>query len=289
MRVYVAYSTEKLYKDVKQIIESSDLGIICGDCAGEDVDIREVTETCPDLVVTELKLSGADGIEFTRKLKEMNPDIRIIMAGTGANKKTIADAYTAGVTFYVAQPLHPSEILSVLRLVSSQIELNQKLSRIRMMMDEARTGVTDNEQEKAFECRCRYILSEIGISHEKGSSDIVQICWYLYKNHISLTKVNLENVFREISASPRTSEQRTRRAISAGLTNMALLGMHDSNNMTYARYCNNFYPIADVRQEIEYLEGKRPLGGKISIKKFLNAMLSEFQISEADKKCVQAV
>lgn len=289
MRIYIAYSEEGFFEDLKRVIEVLNLGSICGDSAGDPVQVREIMETRPDVVITDLKLPGMDGIELTKALKEMNPEVRIVMAGECTDKKTIARAYMAGVTYYVTQPLHPSETASVLRLLKRQIELGEMLSRIRKTMDEGKAGISEMDQEKAFEYRCRYILSELGISHEKGSADIVQMCWYLHQNQISLTKVNLESVFQAISTSPRTAEQRVRRAISAGLTNMALLGMHDAANETYARYCNNFYPIADLRLEIEYLEGERPAGGKISIKKFLNAMLSEFQAEEADKVFARAI
>ncbi len=289
MRIYIAYSKKDFFEDLKQVIESKNLGAICGDSDGEGVQVREVIETHPDVVITEQKLYGMDGIKLAKELKEANPKVKIVMAGESTDKKTIAQAYMAGVTYYVTKPLHQSETSSVLHLLRKQIELGEMLSKIQKTMDEGKAGINSADQEKTFECRCRYILSELGISHEKGSTDIVQICWYLYKNHVALSKVNLESIFQQISASPRTAEQRVRRAISAGLTNMALLGMHDSGNETYARYCNNFYPIADLRMEIEYLEGKRLVGGKISIKKFLNAMLSEFQAEEADKVLMNAM
>lgn len=74
-----------------------------------------------------------------------------------------------------------------------------------------------------------------------------------------------------VSDSPKNMEQRIRRTIAAGMSNIAHMGIEDFMNETYTLYSGTLFSFEDVKAEMDYLRGKRSSGGKVSIKKLLTA------------------
>ena len=78
-----------------------------------------------------------------------------------------------------------------------------------------------------------------------------------------------------VSPSPKNMEQRVRRAIAAGMNNIAHMGIEDFMNETFMRYSSTLFSFEDVRSEMDHIRGKSPYGGKISIKKFIDGLMLE--------------
>ena len=68
-------------------------------------------------------------------------------------------------------------------------------------------------------------------------------------------------------------EQRLRRALAQGLTNIAHMGIEDFLNETFSRYAGTLFQFEEVRAEMEYIRGARSRGGKVNIKKFVDSLL----------------
>lgn len=68
-----------------------------------------------DLVLTDLRMSDMNGIDVLKKVKEMGPDIEvIIITGYGTIKSAI-EAIRYGAYDYVEKPFSPEELLNVVR------------------------------------------------------------------------------------------------------------------------------------------------------------------------------
>ena len=59
-----------------------------------------------DVVITDLKLPNMTGIDFTRKLKEIAPQIPIVLMTSHKSVETAIEAIQAGAFDYVVKPLH---------------------------------------------------------------------------------------------------------------------------------------------------------------------------------------
>src|SRR6185503_20176544 len=68
----------------------------------------------PQVVVTDLKMPGMDGIELIKKLRaEADPPAVVVMTAFGA-VETAVDAMRAGAADYLSKPINLSELLVVL-------------------------------------------------------------------------------------------------------------------------------------------------------------------------------
>ena len=75
------------------------------------------------------------------------------------------------------------------------------------------------------------------------------------------------------SDSPKSMEQRIRRAAAAGLVNLAHLGLEDYGNEIFTEYSNTLYNFEQVRREMDFIRGKSERHGNVKIKNFLNALV----------------
>ena len=67
-----------------------------------------------DVVVTDLRLPGADGIEVLKAIKNISPDTGVIVITAFADVKTAVEAMREGAYDYISKPFDPAELLIVL-------------------------------------------------------------------------------------------------------------------------------------------------------------------------------
>ncbi len=71
------------------------------------------------LVLMDLKLPGISGIEATRRLKELLPDLAVVILTVFEKPATILEAISAGADGYLLKKTPADEILSQLRMINS--------------------------------------------------------------------------------------------------------------------------------------------------------------------------
>ncbi|HZW35387.1 MAG: sigma-54-dependent transcriptional regulator [Deltaproteobacteria bacterium] len=68
-----------------------------------------------DLVISDVRMPGADGIEFTRSLHREFPDLPVILMTAYGSIRTAVDAMKAGAGDYLLKPFEPDEMLLLVR------------------------------------------------------------------------------------------------------------------------------------------------------------------------------
>src|SRR6187399_1361785 len=87
---------------------------------------------CPDLVLSDLKMPGMDGVELLAKLKS-SPDLDVevvVMTAFGAVETAVA-AMRAGAADYLTKPLNTDELLVVLDRALERCKLRQEATQLR--------------------------------------------------------------------------------------------------------------------------------------------------------------
>jgi len=276
MRIYIVEDDISVINVLEDIIESQNLGEICGDCGGDPADVHEVLRARPDVILVDFFMPVMDGVEFVRELRALNDKIKCIMISQVSAKELISKAYSAGIDFFISKPINLIEVQSVLKNVEHQIQNEKTLDNIRrMFMSEIDQMPKGRPDEKKYEKKLRYILNRAGMSGEKGCPDIIKICCYLHENRIPVSQLSVSQMCEAVSDSPKNMEQRIRRAIAAGMSNIAHMGIEDFMNETFTAYSNTLFPFEEIKAEMDYARGKRSCGGKVSIKKFIDGLMLE--------------
>jgi len=272
MKIYIIEDDNAVIRILQNIIEDNDSGTICGCTKDGNIDLTEIIITKPDIILIDLLMPEKDGIQIVKELKEKNCQSKFIMISQVSSKNMISKAYAMGIDFFINKPINVIEVKSIIDRVTTSIENERTLANIRNMflnaMDSNKISDNSNRIKKI-----QYVLNKLGMSGEKGAKEIISICEYLYSNMQEMSDVNIKEICVKLSDNSKNMEQRIRRAIYKGMSNIAHLGIEDYMNEIFLMYSNSLFNFEDVKAEMDLIRGKRNYGGKISIKKFIDGIM----------------
>ena len=115
--VSIVEDDSRVRASLSKLIDSS-AGYRCvsNHSSAEDA-LREIPKFRPDVVLMDINLPGANGVECVRQLKPQLPGIQIIMLTVYQNTEHIFNALTAGATGYLLKQTPPVELLAAIKEV----------------------------------------------------------------------------------------------------------------------------------------------------------------------------
>ncbi len=84
-----------------------------------------------DLALVDIKMPGTDGIELQRRLREIDPELTVIIMTGYASVETAVQALKNGAYDYVTKPFDPDDIANVVRNALSHRRAQQENVRLR--------------------------------------------------------------------------------------------------------------------------------------------------------------
>ena len=273
VRIYIMEDDPSIIHNLSRIIISEKLGQICGDSADGMPTTGEILATRPDVILMDFFMPQRDGIEVITDLRAQGFTGKCVMLSQVSDKTLIGKAYSAGINFFISKPINLLEVRGVLQNVTQQVANERTLASIRSMF----SGTPDTPAPPSDEAqrlrRVQNVLGSLGMSGEKGSADFLKMCGYLYENHLTVAQTSVGQLCEALCPTPKNMEQRARRAVAAGMVNLAHMGCEDYTNETFARYSGSLFPFEEIRAEMDHIRGRRPTGGKVSLKKFLDGLM----------------
>ncbi|MCI5146572.1 MAG: sigma-54-dependent Fis family transcriptional regulator, partial [Candidatus Electrothrix sp. AR3] len=95
------------------------------------VALKKARETDLDLVITDMKMPGMDGIELLSKLKEFNQYLPVILITAYAEVGKAVEAMHLGAFTYLAKPFSNEELLASVRKAVEHYGLVREIMRLR--------------------------------------------------------------------------------------------------------------------------------------------------------------
>ncbi len=74
-----------------------------------------------DIVITDLKMEGIDGMEFLTEVKELKPETEVIVITGFATMDTARESFQKGVLDFLAKPFRLSEIYEAVEKAEKRI------------------------------------------------------------------------------------------------------------------------------------------------------------------------
>lgn len=110
---------------IKNVMEASD--------GRELLDKLAIAEEKPEIILLDLKMPVMDGVEATEKLKELYPDIKIVILTMQDDENFIIYMIEKGVSSYLLKNVEPNELKKILMVLQEkEYFFNEKLSNIVM-------------------------------------------------------------------------------------------------------------------------------------------------------------
>ena len=279
MKIYLIDDDPNVSNILKIIIQTKQLGEICGIGYSTVDALDDLKYIKPDIIVVDLLMPDMDGITFVRQLSPELPDSAFIMLSQVSDKEMIAAAYESGVEFFVQKPINAIEVESVLTKVINSLSMKRTLTGMQNLLKSHMQELTPEdsgkkEKEPIHMQKARDILQRLGIIGEIGSKDILLALDYMISNPEAAADKKLTDLCAHFCDNPRSAEQRIRRTANAAMSNLAHLGLEDYANDTFVEYSNTLFNFEQVRREMDYIRGRSARGGNVKIRNFLNALVS---------------
>ncbi len=115
LRVVVADDNRLIISGIRRALEGDDEIEIVGEAyTGTDV-LPLVDRTLPDVVLLDIRLPGADGLECLEQIRERHPDVKIVMLSVHSDPEHIQSALLRGASGYIVKTINPRDIPAALR------------------------------------------------------------------------------------------------------------------------------------------------------------------------------
>lgn len=273
-----------IVKMLKSIIEKNNLGKVVGQLNSGEHAVEEILFYNPDIVLIDYLMPKKDGVEVLSEVLIKGYTGKIIMISQVEDQPMIANAYNAGVLFFIKKPINSIEVINIIKNVSHNIQLEKSMSLIQ----NALTNVQKEEIKPStnIDNQIENILSDLGIIGDLGSKDLISLIHKVikYKTIYSNSQYKLQEIYSEIARekSKDTSlnlsvsaiEQRIRRIIQKSLSNIAEMGLDDYYNAKFTDYSTLLFDFKQVKQEMNYIKNQSNHRGKVSIRKFTEGVIS---------------
>ncbi|NQX49720.1 DNA-binding domain-containing protein [Paenibacillus tritici] len=275
---------------LQHIIEDSGLGEVTGTAESGQEGIALILSETPDIVLMDLLMPDQDGIETILSLQAQGCRSKFVMISQIENGDVVSRAYRSGIEFFIRKPINKIEVESVLYKVNERYAMGRYLDEIKLTLGKLEGLQFGLPQVPSGKRTVREIVQPIlmnmGMISESGSRDMITLMELAVdgagENSGSLPP--LKELYERAAAKNRpvpaeaakevkAIEQRLRRALAAGLSNLASIGLTDYGNPKFEHYAPLYFDFEEVRLKMKEMEQGRDTGKvKVNIRKFLQVL-----------------
>lgn len=276
MNFYIVDDDPSIPMILRQILEKNPDNTVVGIAHDAQKALADIMLMDVDIVLADLLMPGISGIELVKKLKALKPALRAIMISQVKDSDLRAEAYEAGIEFFIDKPINVIEVKTVVEKVAQSVQMATKLNNIQSLVGGgavATAPVVDQKQQQKE--KILSILRFLGITSEAGSSDILAVAQIMLDQNLSFREIDFNAAYHIDDREKKIMFQRIRRAIKTGLTNLANISLDGMGDEIVVEYANTLYEYKNVRSEMLLLEGTRTTGGKTSLKRFFDGLVQE--------------
>jgi DNA-binding NtrC family response regulator len=135
MKIYVV-DDERIIR-VSLADELRDAGYEVFEFANANSALIQINETLPDIVITDLKMPEMDGLEFLKRIKNINSGIYVILMTAYSTVPTAVEAMKIGAYDYIEKPFDNEKILLIINHIIElkQIKDENKELKIKLKRD----------------------------------------------------------------------------------------------------------------------------------------------------------
>ena len=108
----------ELYRmGLSMLLEKADGITLCAEAADGADGIKKARELNPDVILMDIGLPNIDGIEATGRIKDFNPDVKILIFTSRDSDNDVFEAFKAGADGYIMKGATPEQTISAIKSV----------------------------------------------------------------------------------------------------------------------------------------------------------------------------
>ena len=106
-------------------------------CPSAEDALAALQEDDADILLTDLKMPGMDGLELLRQARRLRPELEVVMMTAHATIKTAVTAMKEGAADYLEKPFDKDELLMVLGRTGERAELRRQNRQLRELVTDS--------------------------------------------------------------------------------------------------------------------------------------------------------
>ena len=171
--------------------------------------VAKANELAPDVVVLDIRLPDASGIEACREIRSQNSNIKVLMLTSYSDEEAVMGSIMAGASGYLLKEIRSQEIVEAIRQVGAGRSLLDPavtagvLERVRRGKEDDKLAQLTDQEQRILDLVAQGKTNK-EISQEVNLSDKT------VKNYVSNILGKLE-VSRRSQAAAYVAERRSRR------------------------------------------------------------------------------
>ena len=153
LRVLVVDDHDIVRKGLTTLISRQQDLSVAGEAGTAAEAVAKASELAPDVVVLDIRLPDASGIEACREIRSQNSNIKVLMLTSYSDEEAVMGSIMAGASGYLLKEIRSQEIVEAIRQVGSGRSLLDPavtagvLERVRRgKEDDKLAQLTDQEQ-----------------------------------------------------------------------------------------------------------------------------------------------
>ncbi len=127
--ILIADDHEVVRNGIRSYLETITDFQVVGEAASGEETLTLVTELIPDIVLLDLIMPGMDGIETTRRVKQLSPRTQVVVLTSYHEDVHIFPALKAGAISYILKDMKMEKLVDVLhRAVQGEVTLHPRVA-----------------------------------------------------------------------------------------------------------------------------------------------------------------
>ena len=120
---------EKLEREgLVDFFDWNDMGVQIIGTACDGIEGMELAEhTKPDIIITDIKMPGMNGLDMSKKIKEILPETKIIILTGYGDFKFAKQAIGISVSAYILKPIEEEELISTVKSIVMECKKNKNI------------------------------------------------------------------------------------------------------------------------------------------------------------------
>ena len=118
VRVLLADDHRMLREGLRHSLEEAGLDVVGEASDGEEA-VQLAASLSPEVVLMDVTMPVLGGIEATRRVRELLPDVRVVMLTMHADQAVLVQAIRAGASGYLVKDCSTDEVVSAVRAAAS--------------------------------------------------------------------------------------------------------------------------------------------------------------------------
>lgn len=125
LKILIVEDEKRLAQLLKEAISDSFFSIVIAKDGNEG--LKKFKTFKPDIIITDIMMPFCDGLEMTKKIKELDDNIPIIVLSAHSDKEKLLTAIDLGINKYFIKPFDPEEVIEHINKIAPKLRKQKQV------------------------------------------------------------------------------------------------------------------------------------------------------------------